>query len=413
MPEVPLAPAILCWGKAAPAFYPSVWKALSVLVISPSAPKKKQKLKAGHRWIRGEHPIPGSGSLHAGKELVRFFRSLEATGTKRLDVFLSGGSSSTAWLPFAGMRREALLRELKALYRKPLTIREMNRRRSKLCQLKAGGASRLARQASPKLKIRVFCISDVEPYGLEVLGSGPFCDGETPHRVLADNARLRNSLAKKLRACDEGFVAGSIERVCSTISRKIRTALRESSHMPLENKRDPSFIWGCEPLLALSKKAGRGGRQSHLAAMLLRDLARPISEGRLEILCTATDGKDGSAGASGVFLDRKIFSKGRSGKTVAHREENLQKRVTQSLKRFDSASFLDSIGTLLPAYEPWTNVQDVVVVRIRSGKSMVPQRSGSKNKIPEGNDSCRSCVEMVLGALKVETKTAETRKSPP
>ena len=122
--------------------------------------------------------------------------TLLGTSVKTLDVYLSGGASSLAWIPARVFLCVAVIRRLKILYRKPLDIRELNRERAKLCQLKQGGVRANSKiDFRPGLKIRVFYVSDVAPFGPEVLGGGPFLSRGISHQSLADNERLRTPAA--------------------------------------------------------------------------------------------------------------------------------------------------------------------------------------------------------------------------
>jgi glycerate-2-kinase len=339
--------ARLFWGKSADDFHSVFSRNAHSLVISPKT---------------SEHPIPGLRSFRMGKKLIRFFSTLEKNGISRLDVYLSGGASSLAWVVVPGLTEQAVVKRLKSLYRRDLDIRDLNRARAKLCQLKAGGAARRAKAVYPRLKIRVFYVSDVEPYGAEVLGSGPFQLPKIPHKRLADNSTLRRSLTKRLRGEDRGFLKGSIFRVLSEIRKQIGSRLGRSSPEPL--------IFGAEPSIRLPRRYGRGGRQTHFACLLLREFFGEIQNGRLEVLCMSSDGVDGTSGGSGVLLT--------ANNLVGIDPKLFKKRLARSLKLFSSGSLLDSIGALIPKMKTQTNVQDIIVVRTVRGRSKNRRNRPSK-----------------------------------
>jgi glycerate 2-kinase len=312
--------AILCWGKAAEDFRRLFPQEKLILVISPE---------------NSDHPIPGKRSFQSGQKLVRFFRDLHSVN--KLDVYLSGGASSLAWIPVAGISRTEVVRRLTILYRKSLDIRALNKKRAKLCELKSGGAARMAKAMHPRLKIRVFTVSDVSPFGAETLGGAPFFSRGISHRLLADNQTLRKALARKLDGKDLGFIPGSMKEVFSQIQKTV------------QKKKSQTMIFGCEPGLKISSRHGKGGRQTHLACLFMEKFSAEIRLGMLEILCMSSDGVDGTSGGSGAFLSQK---------TVAQKSA-----ITDALRLFNTARLLKSIDALVPSFKSATNVQDIVVIR--------------------------------------------------
>jgi glycerate-2-kinase len=338
------ATAILCWGKAAWDFYRLRKSAKHALVISPDA---GETLSRHHSHV-GEHPIPGLGSLRAGVALVEFFMELRGAQVKKLDVYLSGGASSIAWLLPELISYAELFDELTHLYQQPLTIQQLNRRRAKFDLLKAGGSAKLAHMVSPDLKIQVYCVSDVMPFGLESIGSGPFFNRKTRHILLADNSTLRKSLAKTFKARDEGFVPGDAIQVRRKIIQNVKRALK--------NGRAQTLVFGCEPSVSLLASNGRGGRQTHLACLLLTQFLQQIKDERLEIICSSSDGSDGNANASGAALGVKNIP------IIA--PALFLRSVQKAIDERDTATFLNSLHALIPNQRTGTNVQDVVIIRV-------------------------------------------------
>ena len=91
--------AALFWGKAAGAtarvyLRRQIIAEFSSLVISP------EEVPRGHsgHWVQGSHPIPDSKSFEAGSKLLEFFDYLRRADITHLDIFLSGGASSLAWI---------------------------------------------------------------------------------------------------------------------------------------------------------------------------------------------------------------------------------------------------------------------------------------------------------------------------
>lgn len=357
--------AAIFWGKAAARSHAAWLRArpdagsapAPALVISPLSRDQadpRNPLPPGTRWIQGEHPIPGPGSLRAGAALLEFFDGIHRLGVSRLRIFLSGGASSLAWVPPASVSLEELRRRLEALYDQGLDIRELNRRRSALCALKAGGAARWLRRLAPRVEARVELISDVHPFGPEVVGSGPFTGSDIPHRIVIANPGWVEIAARRCRS------AGLNVRLARSVAwgdwrewvRRIAPRVSELSGSP-GTRGDDCVIAGGEPAIALPRRRGKGGRMTHLAAALGAELLPLLRQGRVELLCASSDGSDGDSGAAGAFI-------GRAQALAAPRAS----RWSSAVNGFRSAELLEEIGALIPGLDTGTNVQDLLIARV-------------------------------------------------
>jgi hydroxypyruvate reductase len=323
--------AVLYWGKAALACF------------------EARPPKSGYPYyiVQGEHPIPGPASFKSGREILDFFDSLRRMNIKRLRVFLSGGASSMAWLKPARISENDLENILVELYKKPLTIQKLNETRSKYCELKSGGAARWLKKTAPHVHVRVDVISDVEPYGPEVIGSGPFWDGKIKHSIACSNSvwvRTISQLVKKEKMAVLDLKSGQ--------TGEVRQLAMKISHSIEKNKNKSGIlIFGLEPQVKMGKNLGRGGRQSHLAALLLLRHWDLIANRKIEILCATSDGTDGLSGGSGVFIQEKTLKK-------------IQKETLKTaLKDFNTGLLFGMLDALVPRFQTETNVQDVVLVK--------------------------------------------------
>lgn len=304
----------------------------------------------------GDHPVPGPASLHAGQELVDFLAGLNGSRVRRLRVLLSGGASSAAWLPPANLKQAAGIAKFERLYRSGLSIHQLNQARSDLCALKKGGTLRWLEKVAPKTRLLVEVVSDVLPWGPEVIGSGPFWDparpalGRRTHRVLGDNRLWLESISGGLSATIErsGWVADWSAWV-STLSEKLDSA---SSGF---------YFWGGEPLIRMPPNISSdssGGRLTHLAAELLRVHASSFASGRAEAYFLTSDGVDGRSGLSAVGVGIQ------AGHWAIQRRGRLA--IKRAMERFSTAElFRMPNGLGLPAYATGSNVQDLVALRIR------------------------------------------------
>ena len=339
--------AFLFWGKAAAASWEALKPNAPSLVVSSEPRPKSACLRTVH-WVQAEHPTPGPGSFQAGQCLLEFFDGLRRLGDRRLEIYLSGGASSLAWLAAAGLRADELQSKLAALYRQPLSIAELNARRARLCGLKLGGAARWLNLLAPKIKAQVHLISDVAPYSLQWVGSGPFWNSQIPHHRLADNATLVGAIqaaahrrgVSVLGAHSAGW-AGS-PGGCEDWIRGIEK-LRARARTP------GLFILGGEPHLRLPPVHGKGGRLSHLAGRLAQTYREVIQAGDLKILAASSDGVDGTSGQAGAWVDQKTLPSARA--------------LAQALCRYDTGSLLMNSRAAYGSGRPTgTNVQDVVML---------------------------------------------------
>src|SRR5690606_30988137 len=139
---------------------------------------------------------------------------------------------------------------LTKLYARPLTIQKLNEERSKLCALKGGGAARWLKRLAPQVRAHVQVLSDVYPYGAEVVGSGPFWDGNVPHRIVADNGLLMACLRREAARMKLPVLRASALDSCSWSAWV--TLVDEEYREHLAKGRSGVLIFGGEPSVDLS-----------------------------------------------------------------------------------------------------------------------------------------------------------------
>ena len=332
LPTVSNHEAILYWGKAAQASFQA----------------RPPKSGLPYYVVQGEHPLPGERSFQAGAEILDFFDALKRMKIPKLRVFLSGGASSMAWLKPASTSEKKLHMILSQAYLSSVTIQQLNQLRSQYCELKSGGAARWLNKIAPDVRVHVDVISDVLPFGPGVVGSGPFWDGKTTHRVVMDNGRWMKIIKNLAQA--EGvpvfnFSYGNFGDVQDWL-KKISLQIKENL------KKRGLLIFGGEPRLDLLKKHGRGGRQSHLAALLLKQWWNEIEDGKTEILCASSDGVDGTSRGAGAILTNRMA------------EVCSKAQLDQAIRGYRTGAYFEQKKMLLPTQRTGTNVQDVVLVQL-------------------------------------------------
>jgi glycerate-2-kinase len=180
------------------------------------------------------------------------------------------------------------------------------------------------------------------------------------HIVLADNGTLVRCLDEKLRRkhplAHISILPFSNEPL-DVVARNLVRNINRRIEIARRSGREQFLILGCEPTLRLPPGFKNGGRQTHLAALLLSRFLPRIAAGELKILCAASDGIDGGSKSMGAFLNARVASHFQKSASL----QTLEK----SLRDFNSATALKKADALLLPRDTSTNVQDVVVVQIR------------------------------------------------
>lgn len=149
------------------------------------SPEKHPSLPPLFRYFTGDHPIPGSRSLHAGKEMMNALAAL--TPSDHFVYLLSGGSSALLEVPTEPLSIENIAVVTELLLKSGLPIEETNRIRVHLSQLKGGG---LGNRISAKGIVLV--MSDVMGNSPSVIGSGPFWPVERDYSVCMELLRQQD-----------------------------------------------------------------------------------------------------------------------------------------------------------------------------------------------------------------------------
>lgn len=368
----PRAPvAMVAIGKAADVMAAGALDVLGggvrrALVIAPG--DRAAVLPDRVRRLTGEHPVPGAGSLAAGRELLTFLD--DAHPDECLLALFSGGASSLAEVPRQGVTADGLRRAWKWLLGCGLDIRQVNAVRQRLSAIKGGGlAARLHGRGA-----RVLALSDVPGNDPAVIGSGlmarplPEADASelpgwlrtklapTTPAPEADNPCWDQIQTSIIGDNDMALAAAAdywLSRGMDAIRHRARlsgdvSAAAVTITGELEHGAAGVHVWGGECTVRLTESPGRGGRCQHLALSVARRLA-----GRDDwmLLAAGTDGRDGNSDAAGALVDGGTVERGADGGMDAE----------SSLAAFDSGSFLEAAGDLVDTGPTGTNVNDLVI----------------------------------------------------
>lgn len=369
-------------GKASIAMAEGALDALGERVVASVVVTNEERLAAGLRVVRGDHPVPGAASFAAGDALLALARSCGES-----DCFLalvSGGASALAEVPRAGLTPDGVARTHALLLASGAPIAELNVVRKHLSALKGG---RLARAARPG-RVVTLALSDVIGGTLGDVGSGPTVPDPTTSvdaRVILARHGLLAAVPRAVRALldepesaidpaafagDEATILGdaciAAEAAASAATalgyraRVVTTTLvgeaRDAAadvvrSAQAESGREPvCLVFAGETTVAV-RGSGRGGRAQTLALAAALALERDVG---ITIAALATDGVDGPTDAAGAIID---------GRT-AGRSRGAGVDPTAALANDDAYPALDAAGALVRTGPSGTNVNDLVLALV-------------------------------------------------
>ncbi len=339
--------------------------------------------------LQGGHPIPNVCSQEAGGRIAELVRT-SAPDAEFL-VLISGGGSSLVTLLPEGID----IADYQALNRlmlgSHLSIAQINTIRKHVDLFKGGGLLRLIGERSSRSLI----LSDVVSGGLGTVASGPTLPDGTTFGMAVDilrqsgiwnglpesiTAHLRAGTAGELletlkpddplckfsRAVEVGSLKQSLTAAvdaakelgwnASICEPALTGRVEDAAHRILRDLAEgyhrgekQVWIYGGETTVNPGNASGRGGRNSHLALLLSRELVRFPGV----VVCTfATDGEDGNSSACGSVVTPDTFPR-----AAEHGMD-----PADYLNRFDSHTFFHKLGDTIEIGSTGTNVNDITVV---------------------------------------------------
>ncbi len=318
---------LVAMGKAAAAMARGAFERwddaiLEALIVTPDAAVRGFDDRV--EQLRGGHPVPDRGSVRAADRALALARACSKDGA-RLLVLISGGASALVCGPADGVglaRKQAVTR---AMLRSGASIQQLNVVRKHLSTIKGGG---LARAASPA-PVWTLVASDVIAGEPADVGSGPsVSDPSTPRDARrwlrrytgdrfdalplvrtgqAGNAKPPRVIAAPeelaRRARDELRALGLVVRVLPPSQADVTELAREYLALAARLPPGHAVVRAAEPSVRIDTRhgrRGRGGRSTHLAALVGRSLS---SSSGILFMAAATDGVDGVSGTAGAIVD--------------------------------------------------------------------------------------------------------------
>lgn len=303
-----------------------------------------------------------------------------------LIALVSGGASALLPAPIEGVTLDEKRRITEALHSAGAGIADVNTVRRALSRIKGGGLLR----ATPAGTVVGLLLSDVIGDDPAVIGSGPTvpspttasdalrvlhatgvwsaCPQSVRHALrsgaaeppLPPDPRVTNVVVGGNLDAVDGAAAAAADlglRVLNlgcdptadpeTVARRLAVIVRGVRDESLPVPPPVCVVQGGEAPVRLPDGHGRGGRNQHLALLLLRELG---GLSRCACVCAGTDGEDGPTDAAGGVIDESVAAAARA------------LDLDDAIKRCDAYPFLDRCGGLLRTGRTGTNVADLRVV---------------------------------------------------
>ncbi|HEY4213796.1 MAG TPA: DUF4147 domain-containing protein [Steroidobacteraceae bacterium] len=340
-------------GKAAAAMALGAHDALGDSVVRCLIITKDDHVPAEARRLpnveiyESAHPVPDERSLRAGARLSAWVDELPPDVEPLF--LISGGASSLVEVLQDGITFEDLARLNAQGLAEGVPIGELNARRIRLSRLKGG---RLAERLAGRKATALF-ISDVPGDDPAVIGSGlmgpsgpqrpvpsspdnvdRIIVASVGHAVRAVSAAAEQ-LGLKISATTQAY-DGDAARLATRFTHELHLGTAQVS------------VWGGESTVQLPERAGRGGRNQHLALAAAKQIA---GQPDLLLLAAGTDGTDGPTDDAGAVVDGDTFSRVSLGGFDPD----------ACLARADSNAALAASGDLIHTGPTGTNVGDLVI----------------------------------------------------
>ena len=368
-------------GRLAKAFFRTYkGKADGIVVI----PENEKCDELDCEVIKATHPIPSQKGLDASYKLLKAISKL---GKDDLLIFcISGGASALLPLPPEGYCLEDEIHLNKVLLGSGLSIREMNLYRGEFSQIKGG---KLALTASPCPIINLV-VSDIPGGDLSLVGSGPtfvpemnrittsnLDFGSKINKFFSENKKrfspLRNKVSIVLKSVCLGSSATLLDSVSEYIMKNYElntlvlssefegdaaslanfhaSILKEIRRFDRPIKKPAIIVSSGEAHVELPKNHGRGGRNSHFALALAKEIEGVPG---ITALVADTDGIDGFEKNAGAII---------SGETI----KVLNKKAPSKdfLRDCDSFSAHKIASSLFYSGATGINLNDIRIAIVR------------------------------------------------
>ena len=368
-------------GRLAKAFFKTYKEKADGIVVIPENEKCDN---LGFEVIKATHPIPSQRGLDAS---LKILKAISKLGKDDLLIFcISGGASALLPFPPEGYGLEDEIQLNKVLLSSGLSIKEMNLYRGEFSQIK-GGKLALAAYPCPIINL---VVSDIPGGDLSLVGSGPtfvpemksiitsnLDFGSKINKFFSENKKIlvqredQNAIVLKsvcigssaiLLDCVRDYIekkfefnllllSSEFEGDASSLANFHASILKEIKRFDRPIKKPAIIVSSGEAHVKLPKNHGRGGRNSHFALALAKEIEGVPG---ITALAADTDGIDGFEKNAGAIISGDTF-------------KVLKKRAPQNdfLKAFDSFSAHKIASSLFYTGATGINLNDIRIAIVR------------------------------------------------
>lgn len=376
---------IIAFGKAAGSMTEAFLKIKNLNKIIEGIvilPDYSPKPKINHPNIEvffSTHPYISKKSVIAGNKLLSFAK--RCTKDETVFCLVSGGGSALVASPINEINVNQKIKLINLLLKLGIGEREVNVIRKKLSKIKGGS---LAKEIHPARIINLI-LSDERSHQLEAIASGPSVENNSTitakdiiiennlwnhiplniHYIFKNNKIIKTKSKIKISS----FIIGSREDLfvgLKKVSKKnnitylnilpdffdsnidlLKKELLKKYNYFFQNAHKGTHLIiasGEVPIKVLSKDS-KGGRNQHLAALMIKDLKK---FNNFEFLAIASDGCDFINGVHGALIsDRHISIL-----------ENSSINTDNYINNWNSYLFHEKIGSLIKGPMTGTNIND-------------------------------------------------------
>jgi glycerate 2-kinase len=350
------------FGKCAPSLARGFFKlfpSIPVLVYS-TLPVEDLEPSGNRTFLWGTHPLQSLVNVDNSNRTIRWVNETKGD----LLAFVSGGTSALLCSPPPSWSLSEIMEMEASLLRAGAPIEKTNRVRIALSTLKGGGMAKLVRPYS----VRSFVWCDVDPESYAMTGSAPFWNprrsssescGEIlreygitcPKQIqedaqadlpdcsevakLADGSMMVVDFARRLE--EKGITVKTVEFAEGTCAEKAANGISAMAR----NAERPCMLVGNGEYPVKVKGNGKGGRCSHLAALMAREL---YDLRKWCFAAVATDGEDGNGGGGAVVHDEMLPGKD---------------KLLGAIAGCSTAGLFEEAGALLPRITTRNNLRDL------------------------------------------------------
>lgn len=335
--------------------------------VSATSPAKSIHAASTVRMLPGDHPVPGTNSLESTEKLLETARQVRDGD---LVLFaLTGGASAMLVKPAPGVTVEQKQQRFRELLASGASIAAMNRARKELSAVKGGRLLEVFSGAD----VLNLVISDVPGNDLQTIGSAPTQPSDeissayatngqqvvnvmlaTPEQNAAGIAEKAREMGIRSHAMSTAF-AGAMEDLVGMIVGDLESELRGRAQS--KDTTPVLRIYFGEADLKVGPAAGKGGRNSHLALMMVDQLHRLSASwpgAHITMLSAGTDGIDGNTPAAGAICTEQT--------ALLARKMGLN--TAEYLTKFDSYTYFSQIDAIFRPGPTGTNLTDLQLILI-------------------------------------------------